>query len=304
LLAEHQSADARLGGTEAMSLELVIEGRAADVEGTPVTRVLPWRTRRMIGPWTFLDHMGPADVAPGAAMDVRPHPHIGLATVTYLFNGEVVHRDSLGSVQPIRPGDLNWMVAGKGVVHSERTAPEVKQAGGLFHGLQLWVALPKGVEEGPPSFDHYPAASLPAFDIGQAQVRLLAGTGFGRTSPVRAQSPLVYAEIRLPAGATLDIPADHAERGLYIVEGALEYEGATFAAKRLPVFAPGPTIAIRAVADAHLMLLGGAPLEGPRFMWWNFVSSSHDRIEQARKDWRERRFPSIPGDDVEFIPLP
>jgi redox-sensitive bicupin YhaK (pirin superfamily) len=285
-------------------VELVIDGRPADVEGTPVTRVLPWRLRRMVGPWIFVDHFGPVPAVPGRGMDVRPHPHIGLATVTYLLQGEVVHRDSIGSVQTIRPGDLNWMTAGRGIVHSERVSPEVRRQGMAAHGLQLWVALPADQESSEPTFQHIPGDALPEFDAGATRIRLLAGSAYGRTSPVRTASSLLYAEARIPAGGVLEIPPEHAERAAYVVEGAISLGETSWQARRMAVFKPAIPVRLRSETGARVMLLGGAPLEGTRYIWWNFVSSNHERIEKAREDWKSRRFPAIPGDDVEFVPLP
>jgi redox-sensitive bicupin YhaK (pirin superfamily) len=277
---------------------LILDERPASLEldGFTVGRVLPSARRRMVGPFIFLDHMGPAELMPGGGMDVRPHPHINLATVTYLFEGEIVHRDSLGYVQPIRPGEINWMTAGRGIAHSERTAPELRATGSRLHGVQLWVALPQAHEEDEPSFDHYEAEVIPS----RGNVRVLAGSGYGLTSPVRTFSPLIYAEITLEEGETLEFPDEHPELSALIVSGALDDIGAG----RMLIFDRPEAPLLRAQHRTHLMLLGGAPLDGKRHIWWNFVSSSKERIEQAKRDWKEGRFAKIPGDDVEFVPLP
>jgi redox-sensitive bicupin YhaK (pirin superfamily) len=280
---------------------LTIEPRAAalELDGLTVGRLLPWVRRRMVGPFIFLDVMGPAELSPGYAMDVRPHPHIGLATVTYLFAGEIVHRDSLGCTQVIRAGEINWMTAGRGIAHSERTPEEVRKRGSRLHGLQLWVALPASEEERPPSFDHFDRDELPESTIGDARVRLLAGTGWGMTSPVPALSPLVYAELHVPAGATMPWPGEHPEIGVYIVDGAMD----GLAARKLHVF-DGESPSLRAVSDTHVMLIGGSGFPEKRHIWWNFVSSSPERIEKAKRDWMERKFPVVVGDEEEWVPLP
>jgi redox-sensitive bicupin YhaK (pirin superfamily) len=281
-------------------IDLIIDARARDLGGFQVGRLLPSVQRRLVGPFIFFDHMGPAELAPGHGMDVRPHPHIGLATVTYLFEGEIVHRDSLGSHQAIRPGDINWMTAGRGIVHSERTGPQARAQGSRVEGLQLWVALPTADEETAPAFHHHPAATLPTVELAGAHLRVLAGTAYGQTSPVRTFSPLFYVDASIPAGATLAVPDEHEERAAYIVKGAVEHAGPG----RMLVFTPGAHVQLHAEADTRLVLLGGAPLDGPRHMFWNFVSSSRERLEQAKQDWKAQRFAKVPGDDIEFIPLP
>jgi redox-sensitive bicupin YhaK (pirin superfamily) len=285
------------------SLELVIEARTRDLGGFTVGRVLPAPERRALGPFVFLDHMGPVEFAPGHGFDVRPHPHIGLATVTTLFEGEAVHRDSLGFGQSIRPGELNWMTAGRGIVHSERSPSELRTTGGRLHGLQLWVGLPQAAEECEPSFQHVPGDGLPAFELGGARVRLLAGSAYEHTASVQVHSRLFYATVELAAGAHVELPDDYAERGAYIVSGSIEESGVAHAARRLLVFRPGK-VELRAREATRLALLGGDPLDGPRYIEWNFVSSSRERIEAAKLAWRERRFPIVPADPVEFIPLP
>jgi hypothetical protein len=265
---------------------------------------LPSAARRLVGPFIFFDHMGPAVLAPGHGLDVRPHPHIGLATVTYLFEGEIVHQDSLGSHQSIHPGDINWMTAGRGIVHSERTGPELRRAGSTVHGLQLWVALPLAHEQTAPAFRHHPADSLPAFEEAGAQLRVLAGSAYGHTSPVQALSPLFYVDIAMPAGCEISVPLEHEERAAYVVDGAIGCGAERAGSGRMLVFAPGAEARLRAELDARVVLVGGAPMDGHRHIWWNFVSSSSERIEQAKRDWKEGRFPKVPGDDEDFVPLP
>lgn len=286
------------------AVELAIEGRPRDLGGFQVRRLLPSVERRLVGPFIFFDQMGPAHFAPGGGIDVRPHPHIGLATVTYLFQGEILHRDSLGSHQTIVPGDINWMTAGRGIVHSERTRPEVRAAGPVLDGLQLWIALPTAHEEAEPEFHHHPGASLPEIERDGARIRVLAGTAFGERSPVHTHSPLLYVDVALPAGRTIQVPREHAERALYVVQGAVVVGAERAVPGRMLVLTPGVDVVLRAEVDTRLVLVGGAPLDGPRHVFWNFVSSSLDRIEQAKAQWRERRFPGVPGDEEEFIPLP
>jgi redox-sensitive bicupin YhaK (pirin superfamily) len=269
----------------------VIEPRARDLGGFSVRRVLPAPMHRTVGPFIFFDEMGPADFAPGHGMDVRPHPHINLATVTYLFEGEIFHRDSLGTAQSIHPGAINWMTAGQGITHSERTPPEVRAAGGLTHGLQLWVALPVESEEVAPSFHHYPAELLPRVERPGLRARVLVGSALGVTSPVATHSPIIYIDAELEAGAELELPAA-AELAVYAIDEP----------RRMVLLEPGQR-SLRADSATRLVVIGGEPV-GPRFIEWNFVSSSRERIEQAKRDWRERRFPLVPGDEQEFIPLP
>jgi redox-sensitive bicupin YhaK (pirin superfamily) len=286
------------------AVERVIEGRPRDLGGFSVRRLLPASGRRTVGPFIFFDHMGPAGFAPGRGVDVRPHPHIGLATVTYLFDGALMHRDSLGSAQLIRPGDVNWMVAGRGIVHSERT-PEAARAdpgGARLHGIQTWVALPRTMEEAEPSFTHHPAATLPQIGRNGCVLRLIAGSGWGERSPVAVSSPTVYAAAELAKGSALDLPHDAAERAVYVVDGAVEVAGRRCVEGELVELAAG-AVAVRALATSRLVIAGGAPLDGPRHIWWNFVSSSPERIERAKEDWREQRFANVPG-DAERIPLP
>jgi len=285
------------------AIETIIEARARDLGGFSVGRVLPSARRRLVGPFIFFDHMGPAALGPGQGIDVRPHPHINLATVTYLFEGEIVHRDSLGSLQTIRPGAINWMTAGKGIVHSERTDPQLRKAGSRLHGLQLWVALPQAHEESEPDFRHYSSATLPEIEMAGARVRVLAGSAYGAASPVRTLSSLFYVEAVIAAGGALPLPEEHRERAAYVVEGVIRCGEERIEPSRMIVFAPGPTPPLRAESGARVVLIGGAPLDGERHIWWNFVSSSRDRIEQAKRDWKAGRFPPVPG-ETEFIPLP
>ncbi len=271
-------------------------------DGFKVRRALPSLNRRMVGPFVFLDEMGPAKLAPGAGLDVRPHPHIGLATVTYLFDGEILHQDSLGVRQPIRPGDVNWMIAGRGIVHSERTPQGLRAAGPSAWGLQAWVALPEAEEERSPAFRHHPQKELPYGDEAGTQIRVIAGEFRGLRSPVETQSALFYADVALEPGAQLAIAPDYEERACYVTDGSIAIDGEGFEPGRLLVFRPATQVLIKAVSRARLMLLGGEPL-GARYIWWNFVSSSRERIEQAKQDWQAGRFGGVPG-DAEFIPLP
>jgi len=285
-------------------IERVIVGQLQDLGGFTVRRVLPARARRMVGPFIFFDHMGPKDFAPGEGIDVRPHPHIALATVTYLFEGEIFHRDSLGSAVAIRPGALNWMTAGRGIVHSERTRDAVRASGGRLHGIQAWVALPKAAEDCEPAFVHYPADELPVHRDEGLTLRLIAGAGFGLTSAVVTASPLFYADAVFAPGAQLLMQPDYAERAVYVAEGSLDVGTTTLAAGEMAVLAADAVVAVRASAPARAMLLGGEPLDGERHIWWNFVASSRERIDRAKTDWAEGRFPKVPGDEDEFIPLP
>ena len=283
----------------------VLEGRPRDLGGFSVRRVLPAGRLQSVGPFIFFDHMGPATFAPGNGVDVRPHPHIGLATVTYLFAGEFMHRDSLGTAQLIRPGDVNWMVAGRGIVHSERTPPEARRAAGgaPIHGIQTWIALPRELEETEPAFEHHPAATLPEIVAPGVSMRLIAGAAYGREAPTSVYSPMFYLAATLESGATVELPGEYAERAVYVVEGAVEIAGETYGVGSMILYEAGSPAALQAVTHARVMLLGGAPLDAPRHIWWNFVSSSLERIERARLDWREERFAAVPGDG-ERMPLP
>jgi redox-sensitive bicupin YhaK (pirin superfamily) len=290
--------------TTSPSIELIVEPRLHDLGGFGVRRVLPTIRRRMVGPFIFFDHMGPSVFAPGEGVDVRPHPHINLATVTYLFEGEIDHRDSLGSHQAIQPGAINWMTAGRGIAHSERTTMAVRQTGQRLHGMQLWVALPAQHEEMEPEFFHHPAATIPSIELPGVSVRVLAGEAYGKRSPVKVLSPLSYLDARLDADAELELPHDHPERAAYIATGSVTCGRETVDEPKLLVFRAGERALLRATSDARVMFLAGAPLESPRHIWWNFVSSSPARLERAKREWAERRFPLIPGDEEEFIPLP
>ena len=289
------------------ALETIIVPRTSDLgNGFEVRRALPSAERRMVGPFIFFDQMGPTVLRPGTGLDVRPHPHIGLATVTYLFEGEILHRDSLGVVQPIEPGAVNWMTAGCGIVHSERTAPAIRARGGPLFGIQSWVALPQTHEETEPAFAHHDAEALPILEGDGAHVRLIAGALGGARAPVRTFSAMFYADVRLEPAARFVLGAEHEERAAYLVAGSIGIAGCAeaFGAGRLLIFRPGAEIVLVAqAAPARLMLLGGEPMDGPRHIWWNFVSSSKERIEQAKVDWKEERFASVPG-ETEFIPLP
>ena len=279
-----------------------VGGKVHDLGGFSVRRVLPSVACRSVGPFVFLDHIGPGRFEPGNGIDVRPHPHIGLATVTYLFEGALGHRDTLGSVQVIRPGDVNWMTAGRGIAHSERTPPEERAAGHGIHGLQFWVGLPQEAEETAPEFHHHPAASLPEWEQDGVRLRLLVGEAFGRRAPVKVYSPMFYVDARMAAGSRLHVDAPHAERGVLVLSGAVRLGGEPLPAGELAVLQPDVDADIDADDEARLVLFGGAPL-GPRHMWWNFVHSRRERIEQAADDWEAGRFAPVPG-ETEFIPLP
>lgn len=285
------------------ALELAIVPRARDIGGLEVRRALPHGKRQMVGPFIFFDQMGPVRFGAGQGLDVRPHPHIGLATVTYLFAGRIMHRDSEGNALEINPGELNLMTAGRGIVHSERTPGDARRAGEPMFGLQSWLALPQPHEETDPSFQHFDAQSLPVVEEGGLRARVISGTAFGRTSPVDQLSDWFYAEVLLQDGATAPLEADYEERAVYLVEGEIEIAGSRFDAPRLLIFRPGEAIAIQAAGRARLMFLGGAAMDGPRHIWWNFVSSRQERIEQAKSDWKAGRFKPVPG-ETEFIPLP
>jgi redox-sensitive bicupin YhaK (pirin superfamily) len=278
--------------------------RSIDLGDFEVRRALPSGQSRMVGPYIFFDHFGPAEFRSGSGLDVRPHPHIGLATVTYLFDGEIVHRDSLGTMAEIRPGEVNWMVAGRGIVHSERTGTERRAAGNHLHGLQCWVALPSAHEEVEPSFAHYAAGAFPTVSGEGKNVRIAVGSLYGTRSGVETASETILADATLVAGATLPLDADHEERGIYIIAGEIDIAGDRFGAKQLLVFRPGDRVSIRAITEAHIIVLGGAAMDGPRHIWWNFVSSRKERIEQAKAEWKAGRFSIVPGDESEFIPLP
>jgi len=284
-------------------VETVIVPRPHDLGGFEVRRALPSARRRMIGPFIFFDQMGPTVFAPGQAIDVRPHPHIGLATVTWLVEGEIMHRDSLGSVQPIKPGEVNWMTAGSGIVHSERSPDHTRGGGAPLFGIQTWIALPKTHEETTPGFSHYGVDQIPIIEDTGIRAALIAGAAWDRRSPVEVFTETVYADIRMTAGRDLKLPSDIEERGVYVLTGRIDIAGTAFAAGTMLALRPGREVVVRAVEPSHVFLLGGAPMDGPRHIWWNFVSSSKERIEQAKRDWKEGRFDKVPG-ETEFIPLP
>ncbi|WP_324749455.1 pirin family protein [Sphingomonas sp. LY54] len=285
-------------------IDIVITQRRRSLGGFEVGRVLPFAKRRMVGPFIFFDHMGPVDFAPGIPdnVDVRPHPHIGLSTVTYLFDGEIMHRDSVGSEQPIRPGEVNWMTAGRGITHSERFE-RARIEGGHMNGIQAWVALPEADEESDPAFAHHGAEDLPTFEDGGVWGRLIAGEALGLRARVRTHSPLFYLHWALQAGASASLPADYTERALYVATGAIELGGERFVEGQMIVLSPGVEASFRAETGAIVMALGGEPI-GPRFIDWNFVSSSKERIEQAKADWRAGRMKLPDLDDQDYIPLP
>jgi redox-sensitive bicupin YhaK (pirin superfamily) len=287
-----------------------IHGKSHDLGGGfTVTRILPQAARRSVGPFVFFDYFGPVDFPPGRGIDVRPHPHIGLATITYLFDGAQMHRDSLGSVQEIRPGDVNWMTAGRGIVHSERTGPETRAAGHRLHGIQSWIGLPQADEETLPSFQHAAAADLPEREENGVILKLIAGSAFGMTAPVRTFSPIFYADARFAAGGRLTIAPEHEERAFLVIEGEVQSSGDLHGAETagpgaMMMLYPDEEVTLFANGPARVMLLGGAKLDGERHIWWNFVSSDRERIERAKQEWRDMGFGTIPGDDQEFIPLP
>lgn len=297
--------DPRPGDAFACSaIETVIVPRARDLGGFEVRRALPSARRQMVGPFIFWDQMGPAEFLLGEGVDVRPHPHIGLATVTYLFGGEIVHRDSLGTEIPIRPGAMNLMTAGRGIVHSERTGAEARAKGASLFGIQSWVALPRTHEETDPGFSHFGEEELPIVAGDGVRLRLIAGEALGSVSPVRTPMAMIYADAELAPGAMLPFDPTYEERGIYTVSGEIEIAGDRFGPGQLLVFRPGDRITVRATGGgARLMLLGGEPMDGPRYIWWNFVSSRRERIEQAKADWSLGRFDTVPGES-EFIPLP
>jgi redox-sensitive bicupin YhaK (pirin superfamily) len=282
----------------------VIDSRERDLGGFVVRRVLPFEGGRMVGPFIFFfDHLGPTRFAPGGGIDVRPHPHIALATVTFLFAGSLEHRDSLGTVREIRPGDVNWMSAGGGIVHSERTPRAARASGEHVHGIQSWVALPDGHEDADPTFEHCPAAALPRRVNEGIDLTVIAGEAFGMRSPVATLWPTLYVHAQLREGASLEVPADYGERAVYVVQGELAIGDIPVTVGRLVLLEPGTKSVLRAKGDTRAMLLGGEPFTTPRHIWWNFVASSQERIERAKERWQRRQFPAVPG-ETEFIPLP
>ena len=300
-MSYHAASEPKCTGSEG-SVELIVEPRVTDLGEFEVRRVLPSRDRRMVGPFVFFDHLGPAEFPPGKGISVRPHPHIGLATVTYLFEGEILHRDSLGYTQPIQPGAVNLMTAGRGIVHSERAGDDLDESSRL-HGIQSWMALPEDEQEIEPAFVHYPAEELPELVCDSVQVRVIIGEAFGAISPVAVHSSMLYLECRMPAGSSLVLPDGYDECAVYVVEGAVQIDDKSIGSGLMAVACPGETMHVGAQTDSRVMVIGGTNL-GPRRMWWNFVSTSKERIEQAKDDWRAGRFGLVPGDEDEFIPLP
>ncbi|SDF47274.1 pirin family protein [Bosea robiniae] len=286
------------------AIEKVIVPRSHDLGGFQVRRALPAIGQRMVGPFIFFDQMGPAEFHLGEGLDVRPHPHIGLSTVTYLFDGEIMHRDSLGTALAIKPGAVNLMTAGRGIVHSERTGMEARASGPKLYGIQAWLALPKTHEEVAPEFKHHGAGDLPRIVEGGKRISLIMGSAYGQTSPVKFPWDALYAEAVLSPGAILPLDPDYDERAIYIVSGKVDIAGDEFGAGQLLVFKPGDRISILAIDQSRVMIVGGEPMDGPRNIWWNFVSSSKERIEQAKQEWKTGRFDTVPGDESEFIPLP
>lgn len=300
-----QPAENPAGSRLAKNVELVILPRAHDIGGFEVRRALPALDRQMVGPFIFFDQMGPGEFLAGRGLDVRPHPHIGLSTVTYLFQGEILHLDSLGSRQPIVPGDVNWMTAGRGIAHSERTDAALRVHSNRLFGIQSWVALPRAMEETVPGFAHHTAASLPFVENEGLRMRLIAGGAWGLTAPVAVSSPLFYADAVLAPDATVPLPDEHEERAAYVLDGEVEVAGDRFMPGRMLVFRAQDRLALRAGPQgSRLLLLGGAAMDAPRYLFWNFVSSSRERIEQAKADWKAGRFGKVLGDEAEFIPLP
>lgn len=283
-------------------IECIIQPRDKDLGGFSVRRSLPTTRRKMVGPWIFFDHMGPAEFSAGQGINVRPHPHVNIATVTYLFEGEILHRDSLGNVQAIRPGDINLMVAGSGIVHSERERPEVTATAHRLHGLQLWLALPEADEEIDAVFHHYRATDIPIVTVRDVPVRVMMGTAFGVTSPVRVFASTLYVEANLHAGQTIALP-DAEERAVYVAQGSLKAQSTTIPEHSMAIFTDAVGVVLEATEESRIAIIGGARV-GERFIEWNFVSSRKERIEQAKRDWKQGRFPKVPGDEIEFIPLP
>ena len=286
--------------------EIIIQAREAAISThLSVKRILPFRKKRMVGPFIFMDHAGPINSFPSevTSMDVLPHPHIGLSTITYLFSGNVTHRDSLGVEQVIRPGEVNWMTAGKGISHSERFEDTDLLLKGGLEMLQTWVALPESVEESDPTFEYYKPDQLPVYTDSGIWMRLIAGNAYGLGNDVVVHSPLFYLHVKLEAGAKIDLPTEHSERAIYITSGSLELSGRTYSNGQMIVFSKNEEATVRSKKNSEFMILGGEPL-GERFIWWNFVSSSKERIEQAKAEWRSGRFDIVPGDEEEFIPLP
>ena len=286
----------------ATSIELVIEPVTKDLGEFTVDRLLPDKRRQRVGPFIFFDHIGPADFAPGSGVNVRSHPHIGLATVTYLFDGEMLHRDSLGFVQVIRAGAVNWMTAGRGIAHSEKVTEEILASGQRLHGIQVWVALPIESEEIEPRFEHYASEDIPAVDLEGANARVVIGSAYGLTSPVQTESETLYVELQIDAGASVELPRTE-ELAVFVIDGDIRIDGQAIPTGSLAVLVNDSTATLEATYRSHVMLCGGATLPGERILWWNFVSSSRERMQQAKADWRDGRFDTVPGES-DFIPLP
>lgn len=301
LLAQ-KNLDCRTQTSPCQGVEQIIQGKEKDIGGFSVRRCLPVAQLRSVGPWVFFDHMGPAEFEPGKGLDVRPHPHINLATVTYLFEGEILHRDSLGTTQAIKPGDINLMVAGSGIVHSERERPQVREQQHRLHGLQLWHALPEEHEETAPAFYHYPIEDIPSAEIREVPVRVMMGSAWGLTSPVKTFCNTLYLEAFLDQGQSLILP-EAQESALYVAEGQVRIQHTTVAEHSLAQLKANASVTIHADKKSRIAVIGGEPL-GARFMHWNFISSRKERVEQAMADWKEQRFTPVPGDDKEYIPLP
>jgi redox-sensitive bicupin YhaK (pirin superfamily) len=297
--------DPKLGDrATAEAIETLIVPRAVDLGEMEVRRALPSTKRQMVGPFIFFDQMGPAEFLTDQGIDVRPHPHINLATLTYLFEGEILHRDSLGTEQAIEPGAVNWMRAGRGIVHSERTAEQRRRNGQRLFGIQTWMALPEDREEDDPAFLHHGTGALPLIEADGVTARLIAGSALGKTSPLKTASETLYADVQLAQGRSMPIDPAYEERALYTISGEIEVAGNSFAPAQLLVLRPGDAITVKARSDARFMLFGGAPMDGPRYIWWNFVSSRRERIEAAKEEWARGRFDTVPGDEADFIPLP
>lgn len=284
------------------AIDIIIKPREKDLGEFTVRRTLPTHQRKTVGPWIFFDHMGPANFSAGSGVNVRPHPHINLATVTYLFDGEILHRDSIGSYATITPGDINLMVAGKGITHSERERPEVKNVPHTLHGLQLWLALPEEDEEIEPAFYHYPAASIPSVTVEGVPLRVLMGTAYGVTSPVKTYAETLYVEAHMEAGQSLTLPNTE-ERAIYVVKGSLKIKDTVIPEFAMVILSSADNVVINATADSRIALIGGEKI-GKRYIEWNFISSRKERVEQAKRDWQAGAFPKVIGDEDEFIPLP
>lgn len=286
------------------AIEMVIVPRTGDIGNLEVRRVLPFRKKRMVGPFIFWDQMGPGEFLTGQGVDVRPHPHIGLSTVTYLFQGSLHHRDSLGTDLAISPGEINLMSAGRGIVHSERTGLKVREGPSELFGIQSWLAQPLSKEDGTPSFIHTGSAEIPSEESEGKKVRLLLGEAYGMRSPVRTDWETLYLDVHLEPGRSLPVPLETEERAIYVLQGTIEAEGRAYEPQQMLVLRPHREVTIKALTEVRMMVLGGAAMDGPRHIWWNFVSSSKERLEQAKADWKARKFPTVPGDEEEFIPLP